>query len=301
MAGNWGARTDRSEMYEQEHPNTILGNRAFHPYQDWHATTKQDHPPGFSRMETAPEVKSLADYSRRQESLNETGWTKTEKPPKLAKSFSGNPTDEGCCEFTEFEYIVATVRSRYTDEAIKEAVMLALKGSAFSLVLNLGVSTPLDEVMSSLRSSFAPVREPDATGKEFFNMTQEPDEEVSAFRTRLELAASEWARVEEIVTLTSEKRDRLLLRRFLGGLRAGIVLHLNHLRDKPGITFQEAFDEARRVEQRVKTHRIRTREEKESKKEEKKPVATTPQQVMQKRFGGGRPNGGGFNPGNQYQ
>jgi hypothetical protein len=299
-SGNLGTGTEQREQVNWRNPvrNTTFRLREDSQMKEGQTGTSQ------IRLEPSQDVRNLldtrydsfphqttqsqtqGDHQRSSYRMNQTRSEKIEKPPKLAKSFSGTPAEEGCCEFKEFEYMVASVRNRYTDDAIKEAVMLALRGSAFSLVLNLGVMTPLDDIMAALRSSFAAVKEPDVTGREFFNMNQEQDEEVSAFRTRLELGVNEWARVEEIVNLTPVTRDRFMVRRFFGGLRAGIVLHLNHLRGKPGITFQEVFDEARKVEQRLRTHRVRIKEEKDSKKEEKKQLTPQPEQQPQKRYGG---------------
>ena len=108
--------------------------------------------------------------------------------PKLP-SFSGDePLQKGDCVFSEWRYEVRCLQSDpdFSDHCILLAIRRSLKGTARKIMIPLGETATVSDILVKLDAMFGDVSTKGMLMQEFFNAQQRADESVTCFGCRLE-------------------------------------------------------------------------------------------------------------------
>ena len=223
--------------------------KEFSPVEEDRESIDLNHPAGPDQP-VDPRTSTRID----QRSLD-AGTSLNKKAPKL-QPFSGRqPTPVGEIDWEALEWEIERLRERYTESALTESLLLALRGSAQQSVRGLGTKAGLSEMMEKLSLIFAPVCHMDSARSKFFALTQTKEEDVATFNGRLETHWERWTRADVHLNQTREQRDRVMKERFYGGLRRQLMESVRYLGENPSTSFRELYEAARRVEDQARTRR----------------------------------------------
>ena len=159
---------------------------------------------------------------------------KNTKNPDLPIFSGESPTPKGEVEYDNYIFQLQMLRSSYTDDAIRNAIVATVRTQAKMAIRAIGYGSSLDAMIKQLQNRFGLGETFDLLGQEFHQLMQQPKEKVGEFGGKLEY---KFRLLQEKCPgryVEDQLRDRLFhgmsdkLRdsvRFLGGLS----LHLNHL------------------------------------------------------------------------
>ena len=114
------------------------------------------------------------------------------QPQKMTKTpdlpnFSGEvPTPKGEAEFDNWIFQIKSLRTTFTDDAIRNAVVSNVRGVAKTVVRALGYDAPLEEMIDRLDDRFGLGETNDALLLEFHQMVQGPHEKIQDYGSKLE-------------------------------------------------------------------------------------------------------------------
>ena len=108
--------------------------------------------------------------------------------PKFAVFSGEEPRPKNEATFEEWRYEVNCTRSDhiYPDQAIAQAIRRSLKGQAKKVLLPMGTSSTVQEIIERLEGVFGNVAAGESVMQEFYTATQKSDESVTAWGLRLE-------------------------------------------------------------------------------------------------------------------
>ena len=108
------------------------------------------------------------------------------KPPTFP-TFSGNePTPKDECSIQTFLFQVRSARQDVTDQAVRNALISALRGPASEFVEYIGLTSPLDTIVKEMEERFVRNIPPDALVCEFHQLQQGKHEKIKEFAGRIE-------------------------------------------------------------------------------------------------------------------
>ena len=108
------------------------------------------------------------------------------KPPTFP-TFSGNePTPKDECSIQTFLFQVRSARQDVTDQAVRNALISALRGPASEFVEYIGLTSPLDTIIQEMEERFVRNIPPDALVCEFHQLQQGKHEKIKEFAGRIE-------------------------------------------------------------------------------------------------------------------
>ena len=108
------------------------------------------------------------------------------KPPSFP-TFSGNePTPKDECSIQTFLFQVRSARQEVTDQAVRNALISALRGPASEFVEYIGLTSPLDTIVKEMEERFVRNIPPDALVCEFHQLQQGRHEKIKEFAGRIE-------------------------------------------------------------------------------------------------------------------
>ena len=111
---------------------------------------------------------------------------KNTKNPDLPV-FSGEmPTPKGEVEYDNYIFQLQMLRSSYTDDAIRNAIVVTVRTQAKLAIRAIGYSSSLDAMIRQLQDRFGLGETVDLLGQEFHQMMQQPKEKVGEFGGKLE-------------------------------------------------------------------------------------------------------------------
>ena len=111
---------------------------------------------------------------------------KNTKNPDLP-TFSGEtPTPKGEVEYDNYIFQLQMLRSSYTDDAIRNAIVATVRTQAKIAIRAIGYGSSLDAMIRQLQNRFGLGETVDMLGQEFHQMIQQPKEKVGEFGGKLE-------------------------------------------------------------------------------------------------------------------
>ena len=103
--------------------------------------------------------------------------------------FSGKePRQKNEASFEEWQYEVKCTQNEgiYPDHAIAQSIRRSLKGQAKKVLLPMGTTSSVQDILDRLESVFGNVAAGESVMQEFYTATQKQDETVTAWGLRLE-------------------------------------------------------------------------------------------------------------------
>ena len=111
---------------------------------------------------------------------------KNTKNPDLP-IFSGEmPTPKGEVEYDNYIFQLQMLRSSYTDDAIRNAIVATVRTQAKMAIRAIGYGSSLDAMIKKLQDRFGLGETVDLLGQEFHQLMQQPKEKVGEFGGKLE-------------------------------------------------------------------------------------------------------------------
>ena len=111
---------------------------------------------------------------------------KNSKNPSLP-AFSGEiPTPKGEAEYDNYIFQLKLLRSSYTDDAIRNAMVATMRGHAKIAIRAIGYDSSLDAMLQQLENRFGLGESVDILQQEFHQMMQTQKEKVNEFGSKLE-------------------------------------------------------------------------------------------------------------------
>ena len=111
---------------------------------------------------------------------------KISKNPSLP-AFSGEvPTPKGEAEYDNYIFQLKLLRSSYTDDAIRNAMVATMRGHAKIAIRAISYDSSLDAMLQQLENRFGLGESVDILQQEFHQMMQKQKEKVSEFGSKLE-------------------------------------------------------------------------------------------------------------------
>ena len=111
---------------------------------------------------------------------------KNTKNPDLP-TFSGEiPTPKGEVEYDNFIFQLQMLRSSYTDDAIRNAIVASMRTHAKIAIRAIGYGSSLDAMIRQLENRFGLGETVDILGQQFHQLMQQPKERVGKFGGNLE-------------------------------------------------------------------------------------------------------------------
>jgi hypothetical protein len=110
------------------------------------------------------------------------------QPSLRISTFSGEPPGKGDTSFDLWRYEVHCVllEGQYSKETVRHAVWKSLKGEAGKMVMRLGISASIGQILEKLQSIYGPAEVGQDLLADFYCARQKPDETVASWSCRLE-------------------------------------------------------------------------------------------------------------------
>ena len=172
---------------------------------------------------------------------------KETKPPKL-RDFTGErvvKNNQASLEHWKADLLLK--REEYTEVALKSAIARSVQGRALAVYDTMSPDATIEDILAEFQTFFGTVKSMDALMQEFFALQQNPQEDVATFASRVKTEAA-------LVNKRSAGQigPKMIMDRFANALRDNIGVALAHLKDRPGMTFDELLRNARMQEDKLK-------------------------------------------------
>ncbi len=172
---------------------------------------------------------------------------KETKPPKL-RDFTGEravKNNQASLEHWKADLLMK--REEYTEVALKSAIARSVQGRALAVYDTMPPDATIEDILAEFQTFFGTVKSMDALMQEFFALRQGPQEDVATFASRVKTEAA-------LVNKRSPGQigHQMILNRFANALKDNIGVALAHLKDRPGMTFEELLRNARMQEDKIK-------------------------------------------------
>lgn len=160
------------------------------------------------------------------------------KVPKLVE-FSGEKPDE----FDLWLYdLKCLLRSQvYSTPIILEAIRKSLKGRARLVLLHVGESATVEDIVDELEAVYGNIHSSEKLKEKFYNARQGAGESVAEYSLRLEQILSN-------ITLDSATKDEMLRNRLWAGLRNSELHNMSRYKYETALGFNKFRKELRQME-----------------------------------------------------
>ena len=111
---------------------------------------------------------------------------KNTKNPDLPIFSGESPTPKGEVEYDNYIFQLQMLRSSYTDDAIRNAIVATVRMQAKMAIRAIGYGSSLDAMIKQLQNRFGLGETVDLLGQEFHQLMQQPKEKVGEFGGKLE-------------------------------------------------------------------------------------------------------------------
>ena len=111
---------------------------------------------------------------------------KNTKNPDLPIFSGETPTPKGEVEYDNYIFQLQMLRSSYTDDAIRNAIVATVRDRAKMAIRAIGYGSSLDAMIRQLQNRFGLGETVDILGQEFHQLMQQPKEKVGEFGGKLE-------------------------------------------------------------------------------------------------------------------
>ena len=111
---------------------------------------------------------------------------KNTKNPDLPVFSGETPTPKGEVEYDNYIFQLQMLRSSYTNDAIRNAIVATVRTQAKMAIRAIGYGSSLDAMIKQLQDRFGLGETVDLLGQEFHQMMQQPKEKVGEFGGKLE-------------------------------------------------------------------------------------------------------------------
>ena len=167
------------------------------------------------------------------------------KPPKLP-SFSGDSTKDSV-SFDQWVYQVKAHAQNYNESKMREALVIALKGTAADMVRLMGEESSVDNVLQRLAVIYGTVGSYESMMQEFYDMSQRQGEDVAMYASRVQRMAGT---ISEHFPRRFPRADirEAIREKFFVGLREPLKSTLRYKFDNPVVTYEELLQLARKIE-----------------------------------------------------
>ena len=111
---------------------------------------------------------------------------KNTKNPDLPIFSGESPTPKGEVEYHNYIFQLQMLKSSYTDDAIRNAIVATVRTQAKMAIRAIGYGSSLDAMIKQLQNRFGLGETVDLLGQEFHQLMQQPKEKVGEFGGKLE-------------------------------------------------------------------------------------------------------------------
>ena len=164
------------------------------------------------------------------------------KPPKLPK-FSGDSSKDSV-SYAQWQFEVQTHSLNYTESKMKEAIVVALTGTAADIIRMMGRNVSVEEILKKLSSIYGTIGTMDSMLEAFYKMEQEQGEDVAKYASRVETAAGTIR--EHFPHAPVVVRDK-----FFKGLRERLQNRIRHKYDDSSVNYLVLLELARKAETEI--------------------------------------------------
>ena len=111
---------------------------------------------------------------------------KLTKPPEFPKFSGEEPTPKDECGIETFLFKVNRARRDVTDQAVRSALISAVRGEASGYLEYIGLDSPLDELIQKLKERYSAIAPHDTLVCQFHQLVQDKGEAIRDFAGRIE-------------------------------------------------------------------------------------------------------------------
>ena len=111
---------------------------------------------------------------------------KNTKNPDLPIFSGETPTPKGEVEYDNYIFQLQMLRSSYTDDAIRNAIVATVRDRAKMAIRSIGYGSSLEAMIRQLQDRFGLGESVDMLGQEFHQLMQQPKEKIGEFGGKLE-------------------------------------------------------------------------------------------------------------------
>lgn len=179
--------------------------------------------------------------------------------PRIS-TFSGSAKGETNYEFWRYEIQCLVSEKVYREDQILQAIRRSVKGEAANVLMRLGTSASIDEIIHKMNSIYDTIDSGQRILGQFYSAEQEENETVSQWGCRLEQLINKAVLRGEV---EKSNVDEMLRHAFWEGIRPNLKDVSGYIFDKH-LTFDELRSELRSIEQdqeRRKKHNTKGRKE----------------------------------------
>ncbi len=207
---------------------------------------------GFGHVTNACPTNQLLNRNLSAQTLMSTGSANSlvprdlsGKPPKLP-SFSGDATKDNV-SFAQWVYQVKAHARNYNESKMREALVIALKGTAADMVRLMGEESSVENILQRLSVIYGTVGSYESMMQEFYDLSQKHGEDVASFASRVQTMAGT---ISEHFPRRLPREDlrEAIREKFYVGLREPLKSTLRYKFDSPMVTYEELLQLARKVE-----------------------------------------------------
>ena len=170
-------------------------------------------------------------------------------PIKLP-TFSGNePQQKGEVSFEVWSYEVRCLKNQYPEYMILQSVRSSLKGIAREMLIPLGESASVDDILNKLEDFYGNVCTAENIMQSFYSDHQKEGESIVSYGSRLEQTVSKAVRLGHVDFVA---KDAMLRSKFWSGLRNQLLRNASRQKYETVKDFQSLMREIRQIEQEEK-------------------------------------------------
>ena len=192
----------------------------------------------------------MADLLKLREELRNQGPNGQEKDHKLTKPpefprFSGDePTPKEECSFETFLFQVQGARKDVTEQAVRSALISAVRGGASAYLEYVGLDSPLDVLIDRLKERYDAMAPHDTLVCQFHQLNQERHETIRDFAGRIEKV------FRKLHAQNSERYqgETLLRDRLFHGMHQSLRGSLRYLYDQEKASYNDLLRAAHAAE-----------------------------------------------------
>lgn len=171
-------------------------------------------------------------------------------PIKLPTFSGSEPQQKGEVSFEVWSYEVRCLKNQYPEHLILQSVRSSLKGLAREMLIPLGESASVDDILHRLEDFYGNVCTAENIMQSFYSDHQKEGESIVSYGLRLEQTVSKAVRLGHIDVVA---KDSMLKSKFWSGLRNQQLRNASRQKYETVRDFQSLMREIRQIEQEEKS------------------------------------------------
>lgn len=214
------------------------------PLQDFRASTPK--PPGEGAI---PKHSPRDVFPTPRLFSNSALYQNPNSAPIKLPMFSGSDTQKGDVSFDVWSYEVRCLKNQHPEYIVLQCVRSSLKGVAREMLIPLGESATVDEILQKLEDFYGNVFTAENIMQSFYSDHQKEGENIVTYGSRLEQLVSKAVRLGHIDFVA---KDAMLRSKFWSGLRDQQLRNASRQKYETIRDFPSLMREIRQIEQEEK-------------------------------------------------